>query len=336
MRALPADLRTVKRPEKLGRFQATGLMMAAFLTLSSAVCGQPQGGPPPGGPGGPPGGFPGGPPGGPGGFPGGPGGPAGFLRMLPVMGALDTDGDDEISASEIAEATAHLKKLDLNNDGKLSSEELRPNFPGGPGGPGGFPGGPGGPRGFSGGPGGPGGPPGGGASGEELAARMMEFDADKDGKLTSEELPARMQGMLTRCDADKDGKLTKEEILAMAAAEGGPGGGRGEGGRRGEGRDGRGGGGPFGGPGGGGPGGGGPSGGGPSGGGPGGFVDRMFEFDADKDGKLSREELQAMAAQFQGGGPGGPGGAGGAGGPSGDGGRRQGGGERGRRPPVEE
>ena len=146
----------------------------------------------------------------------------------------------------------------------------------------------------------------------------MEFDADKDGKLTSEELPARMQGMLTRGDADKDGKLTREEILAMAAAEGGrgPGGGRGEGGRRGEGREGRGGGG-FG---------------GLGNGGPGAFLERMFEFDADKDGKLSREELQAMAAQFQGGGGGPPGGPGGR-----EGGRREGGdGERGRRPPVEE
>ena len=316
MRALSADPRTLKRPESPDRFQATGLMLVALLALSSAACGQPQGGPPPGGPGGLPGGPPGGP-GGPGGFSGGPGGPGGFMRMVPVMTALDADGDGEISAAELVEATAHLKKLDVNNDGKLSPEELRPNFPAGPGGFGGPPGGPGG---FPGGPGGFGGPPGGGgANGEELATRLMEFDADKDGKLTSEELPARMQGMLTRGDADKDGKLTKEEILAMTAAEGGrgnggpggPGGGRGEGGRRG------GGGGLFG---------------GPGGGGPGGFVDRMFEFDADKDGKLSREEIQAMAAQFQGGGGGPPAGPGGR-----EGGRREGGdGERVRRPPVEE
>ena len=284
MRALSADPRTLACLDSPGRFQASGLMLVALLALSSAACGQPQGGPPPGGP---PRGFPGGPP----------GGPEGFLRMVPVMTALDADGDGEISAAELAEATAHLKKLDANNDGKLSPEELRPNFPAGPAGPGGFSGPPGGPGGFPGGPGGP--PGGGGANGEELATRLMEFDADKDGK------------------------LTKEEILAMAAAEGGrgnggPGGGRGEGGRRGGG----GGGGLFGGPGGGGPG----------GGGPGGFVDRMFEFDADKDGKLSREELQAMAAQLQGGGGGPPGGPGGR-----EGGRREGGdGERGRRPPVEE
>ena len=187
MRALSADPRTLKRPESPDRFQATGLMLVALLALSSAACGQPQGGPPPGGPGGLPGGPPGGP-GGPGGFSGGPGGPGGFMRMVPVMTALDADGDGEISAAELVEATAHLKKLDVNNDGKLSPEELRPNFPAGPGGFGGPPGGPGG---FPGGPGGFGGPPGGGsANGEELATRLMEFDADKDGKLSREELQA--------------------------------------------------------------------------------------------------------------------------------------------------
>ena len=50
------------------------------------------------------------------------------------------------------------------------------------------------------------------------------------------------------------------------------------------------------------------------------------------DQRISREELQAMAAQFQGGGGGPPGGPGGR-----EGGRREGGdGERVRRPPVEE
>ncbi|MFM7245106.1 MAG: EF-hand domain-containing protein, partial [Planctomycetaceae bacterium] len=55
------------------------------------------------------------------------------------------------------------------------------------------------------------------------------------------------------------------------------------------------------------------------GGDPAAFVDRMFEYDADKDGKLSREELSAMR---------------GLGGREGGGGREAGG--AGRRPPVEE
>jgi predicted O-methyltransferase YrrM len=62
---------------------------------------------------------------------------------IPVMTALDADGDGELSAQEAADAVAALKKLDKNGDGKLSREELRPQFGGrgGPGGPG--PGGPG-------------------------------------------------------------------------------------------------------------------------------------------------------------------------------------------------
>ena len=104
MRAPSADPRKLKRPELPDRFHASGLMLVALLALSSAACGQPQGGPPPGGPGGLPGG--------PGGFPGGPGGPGGFMRMVPVMTALDVDGDGEISAAELAEATAQAAVLE--------------------------------------------------------------------------------------------------------------------------------------------------------------------------------------------------------------------------------
>ena len=78
------------------------------------------------------GGRPGGPggPGGAGGFggPGGPpSGPASFLRMFPVMAALDADGNGEISAEEIKAAPDALKKLDKNKDGKLTEAELRPS-----------------------------------------------------------------------------------------------------------------------------------------------------------------------------------------------------------------
>ena len=69
-----------------------------------------------------------------GGRPGGPGGPpsgsASFLRMFPIMAALDADGNGEISAEEIKAAPAALKKLDKNKDGKLTEAELRPTFSG--------------------------------------------------------------------------------------------------------------------------------------------------------------------------------------------------------------
>ena len=47
----------------------------------------------------------------------------------PIMQALDTNGDGELSADEIAGAGAVLKSLDKNGDGKLSDDELRPPRP---------------------------------------------------------------------------------------------------------------------------------------------------------------------------------------------------------------
>ena len=73
--------------------------------------------------------------------PGGPGGPGGPGRIaMPLMQALDANGDGIIDETEIAQATANLKKLDKNGDGKITREELRPVMPEGqrrPGGPGG-------------------------------------------------------------------------------------------------------------------------------------------------------------------------------------------------------
>lgn len=149
---------------------------------------------PPGGPGGPGGG-----PGGRGG--GGMGGPP----PNPVVEALDTDHDRVISSDELKNATTSLLTLDKNNDGKLTENEFAP-FGGGRGmGPGQGGGRTGNGRrpgqGGAGGPGGPGGrPPGGGPPGggpddgppgpnpERMVDHAMEFDADKDGKLSREEL----------------------------------------------------------------------------------------------------------------------------------------------------
>ena len=61
---------------------------------------------------------------------GGQRGPGGFMRMFPVMTALDSDGNGEISPEEIKGAVAALKTLDKNKDGKLTEDELRPNFGG--------------------------------------------------------------------------------------------------------------------------------------------------------------------------------------------------------------
>ena len=52
------------------------------------------------------------------------------MRVLPILTALDADGNGEISAEEIEDAVAALKKLDKNKDDKLTAEELRPSFGG--------------------------------------------------------------------------------------------------------------------------------------------------------------------------------------------------------------
>jgi hypothetical protein len=87
----------------------------------------------------------------------------------PIIAALDANGDGIIDPVEISNAVAALTKLDINGDGNLSMDELRPTRPeggpgdrgnrehrGGPGGPGGKEGGKrhghGGPGGNAGGP----------------------------------------------------------------------------------------------------------------------------------------------------------------------------------------
>lgn len=110
-------------------------MLVLVALSASALLVNAQDGPPPGGqrP------FRGqGGPGGPGGAggPGGPGGP-GMRRMppSPLMEVLDANHDGVIDEAEIANASAALKTLDKNGDGKLTQDELRPPRPEGQQGP---------------------------------------------------------------------------------------------------------------------------------------------------------------------------------------------------------
>ena len=50
-----------------------------------------------------------------------------FMRIHPVLAALDSDHDGEISASEIRNAAAALKTLDKNRDGSLTPNEVLPD-----------------------------------------------------------------------------------------------------------------------------------------------------------------------------------------------------------------
>ena len=114
------------------------------------------------------------------------------MRMLPLMQALDLDKNAELSTEELKKAPTSLRGLDKNKDGKLVIEELRPaGFPGGDRLP------------------------------AELVADLMASDANKDGKLSREELPERLRPIFERADANKDGMLTREELARAAEARGG-------------------------------------------------------------------------------------------------------------------
>jgi Ca2+-binding EF-hand superfamily protein len=198
------------------------------------------------------------------------GGPRPMSRLA---SALDADQDGAMSGAELKAAPSAIAKLDVNGDGKVTADELRPAFPGGGLGERGDGRG----RVAMGGPGAPGGP---GATPamtpDELADTLMAFDKNGDGKLVKAEVPERFQGLFDRADGNQDGVLTKDELKQSAtvsiqeAPRGGERGGRGGefGGRAGEfGR-----------------------------GGPGGMVDPLMRaLDKDGDGVLSQAEIADAA-----------------------------------------
>jgi collagen type III alpha len=174
------------------------------------------------------------------------------------MTALDADGDGIISAAEIANAPAALKKLLKNGADHLTMEDLRPprreGGPegGGPGGPqgggdqkrqkrgdgprpdgapgaGGPPGGPaGGPQGgpesavSPGGPGagGPQGGPGGGH--RPVPPIIAALDANHDGIISADEINNASAALKT-LDKNGDGQLTEDEYRPKRPQGGGPG-----------------------------------------------------------------------------------------------------------------
>lgn len=136
-----------------------------------------------------------------------PGGPRpGFAPGPPigVFRALDADGDGKLSASEIEAASAALKKLDKDGDGEVSFREVLAL--GGPG------------RGDA--------PrpekrrpegdrpkkrPDGGAFAERVFEKL---DANKDGKLTGDELRGPIKERAATLDKDGDGAISLEELKA--------------------------------------------------------------------------------------------------------------------------
>lgn len=118
------------------------------------------------------------------------GGPNGQPPRV-VLQALDTNGDGQLSAAEIAAASSSLLTLDKNHDGQVTPDEYNPKLEDK-------------------------------TAGDEMVARMMALDRNGDGVLTRDEVPERMQAMFDRGDTNHDGKLTQVEIRAMAAAQSDP------------------------------------------------------------------------------------------------------------------
>jgi Ca2+-binding EF-hand superfamily protein len=137
-----------------------------------------------------------GPAGGPRG--GGRGGPHGPSRGNPVVRALDTDQNREISAAELANASAALLTLDTDKDGALSAAELHPVPPA---------------------------PPADAPARPERPARpafdasrphpvdpvMLALDANSDGALSAAEIASAAKS-LAALDVNHDGKLTLDEL----------------------------------------------------------------------------------------------------------------------------
>ena len=130
-------------------------------------------------------------------------GPEEFLRRLPIVQALDSDGDLAITGEELKGAPAKLKTLDKNKDKILEGEEILPPPPEGRD------------------PRGGGGP---GAAGFLMRIPLMSaLDEDGDGKISAAE-QEKSSGALTKLDTNGDGRIEMREMAP-------PRGGRGPGGR---------------------------------------------------------------------------------------------------------
>ncbi|MCW1887596.1 hypothetical protein OKA04_22860 [Luteolibacter flavescens] len=123
----------------------------------------------------------------------------------PIFEALNTDGDDKLSAEEIKAASESLLTLDADGDGALSKDELRPKPPeGAPEGAGAPP--PLEEKGDGQGHGKPPRHPRG--PGSPLVAAL---DTDRDGEISAEEIAAASESLAT-LDKNEDGELTPQEL----------------------------------------------------------------------------------------------------------------------------
>jgi Ca2+-binding EF-hand superfamily protein len=119
----------------------------------------------------------------------------------PVLGALDTDQNGELSSAEIDNASVALMTLDTNGDGVLSRDELCPGRPEKPNEDNGTepPPGPGRGRGME------------RSFGPPADPVIKVLDADQDGEISSAEIDNASAALMT-LDTNGDGVLSRDEL----------------------------------------------------------------------------------------------------------------------------
>jgi len=124
-----------------------------------------------------------------------------YFRLILVLGALDTDHDNIISAAEIDNAPMALRLLDKNHDGKLSAEECGQRF---------------------------------GTSATSIDPTTLKkaqllfmrfhpvlaaLDSNHDGEISASEIRSAARALRT-LDANRDGKLTENELMPVVSLAG--------------------------------------------------------------------------------------------------------------------
>jgi Ca2+-binding EF-hand superfamily protein len=130
-------------------------------------------------------------------------------QWLDRIMAKDKNNDGKLTPNELNENERQmLQGADANNDGAIDRQELSAMQSAGPqGGPGNaFVGGPG--AGFA------------GRAGNEAMGRFFQYDRNRDGRLTANEVPPQARGTLQGADLNGDGAIDAREMQATIAQMG--------------------------------------------------------------------------------------------------------------------